>query len=159
MSNVNMTHSHQITMVGPRSPTTMRGTTLIEVLIAVLVLGIGMLGIASLQATSLRNSQSSLERSQAVIATYAIIDAMRANRTDALAGAYNITNTCTVPAGGTLVTNDQRAWLQGIQAGLGAGACGAINCAAATCTVTVTWDDSRATGGNTAQSVITQTRL
>src|SRR3546814_2402887 len=72
----------------------MRGTTLSEVLIAVLVLGIGMLGIASLQATSLRNSQSSLERSQAVIATYAIIDAMRANRNDALAGAYNITNTC-----------------------------------------------------------------
>src|SRR3546814_14691706 len=68
-------------------PTAMRGTTRIEVLIAVLVLGIGMLGIASLQATSLRNSQSSLERSQAVIATYAIIDAMRANRNDALAGA------------------------------------------------------------------------
>src|SRR3546814_10441179 len=89
----------------------MRGTTLIEVLIAVLVLGIGMLGIASLQATSLRNSQSSLERSQAVIATYAIIDAMRANRNDALAGAYNITNTCTVPAGGTLVGNDLNAWL------------------------------------------------
>src|SRR3546814_1761216 len=111
-----------------------------------------MLDIASLQATSLRNSQSSLERSQAVIATYAIIDAMRANRNDALAGAYNITNTCTVPAGGTLVGNDLNAWLTNIQAGLGAGACGAINCAAANCTVTVTWDDSRATGGKDRKS-------
>ncbi|PKM06657.1 MAG: type IV pilus modification protein PilV [Gammaproteobacteria bacterium HGW-Gammaproteobacteria-4] len=144
---------------GPCVPTTQLGTTLIEVLIAVLVMGIGMLGIASLQATSLRNSQSSLERSQAVIASYAIIDAMRANRNDALAGAYNITNTCTVPAGGTLVANDLNVWLTGIQAGLGAGACGAINCAAANCTVTVTWDDSRATGGDTAQTVITQTQL
>src|SRR3546814_18225176 len=104
-----------------------------------------MLGIASLQATSLRNSQSSLERSQAVIATYAIIDAMRANRNDALAGAYNITNTCTVPAGGTLVGNDLNAWLTNIQAGLGAGACGEITCAAENCTVPVPWDASRAT--------------
>ncbi len=144
---------------GPRLPTAMRGTTLIEVLIAVLVMGIGMLGIASLQATSLRNSQSSLERSQAVIATYAIIDAMRANRATALAGGYNIGSTCAVPAGGNLVANDHAAWLQGIQNGLGAGACGAIACAAANCTVTVTWDDSLGTGGNAAQSVITQTQL
>src|SRR3546814_19832635 len=91
----------------------MRGTTLSEVLIAVLVLGIGMLGIASLQATSLRNSQSSLERSQAVIATYAIIDAMRANRNDALAGAYHITNTCTMPPGGTTGGTDVHAWTIG----------------------------------------------
>lgn len=139
----------------------MRGTTLIEVLIAVLVMGIGMLGIASLQATSLRNSQSSLERSQAVIATYAIIDAMRANRATALAGGYNIASTCAVPAGGNLVANDLNAWLQGVQNSIGAGACGAINCVAATanCTVTVTWDDSLGTGGNAAQSVITQTQL
>lgn len=144
---------------GAGSPAAMRGTTLIEVLIAVLVLGVGMLGIASLQATSLRNSQSSLERSQAVIAIYAITDAMRANRTNAIAGGYNIASTCTVPAGGTLVSNDQGAWLQGIQASLGAGACGAINCAAANCTITVSWDDSRGTGGSDTQSVITQTQL
>lgn len=154
-----MTLNHQITAVGPRLPTTIRGTTLIEVLIAVLVLGIGMLGIASLQATSLRNSQSSLERSQAVIASYAIIDAMRANRVTAQAGGYNIGNTCAPPAGGTLVTNDQRVWLQGIQAGLGAGSCGAIACGALNCTITVTWDDSRGTNGSDTQSVITQTQL
>jgi type IV pilus assembly protein PilV len=137
----------------------MRGTTLIEVLIAVLVMGIGMLGIASLQATSLRNSQSSLERSQAVIATYAIIDAMRANRDTAIAGGYDIPTTCAVPAGGTLVANDLNAWLQGVQNSIGAGACGAIACAGGNCTVTVTWDDSLGTGGIAAQSVITQTQL
>jgi len=144
---------------GPRLPAAMRGTTLIEVLIAVLVMGIGMLGIASLQATSLRNSQSSLERSQAVIATYAIIDAMRANRATALAGGYNIASTCAVPVGGNLVANDLNAWLQGVQNSIGAGACGAIACGALNCTVTVTWDDSLGTGGNAAQSVITQTQL
>ena len=50
--------------------------SLLEVLIAVLVLAIGLLGIAALQATALRNSQSSLERNQAVIASYTIADAM-----------------------------------------------------------------------------------
>lgn len=157
--NYRIASNNRTNTCGPRLPATLRGTTLIEVLIAVLVMGIGMLGIASLQATSLRNSQSSLERSQAVIASYAIIDAMRANRATALAGGYNIGSTCAVPAGGTLVTNDHNAWLQGIQNGLGTGACGAINCAAANCTVTVTWDDSRGTGGSGTQSVITQTQL
>ncbi|MFL8092610.1 prepilin-type N-terminal cleavage/methylation domain-containing protein, partial [Xanthomonas vasicola] len=45
----------------------MSGIGLIEVLISVVILGVGMLGIAAMQATALRNSQSSLERSQAVI--------------------------------------------------------------------------------------------
>ncbi|MDP5152090.1 type IV pilus modification protein PilV, partial [Rheinheimera baltica] len=44
-----------------------KGVTLLEVLIAMLVLGIGILGVAGLQTASLRNVQSSYERSQAVI--------------------------------------------------------------------------------------------
>ena len=52
----------------PRLPTGQQGMSLLEVLIAVLVLAIGLLGIAALQATALRNSQSSLERNQAVMA-------------------------------------------------------------------------------------------
>ena len=56
------------------------GVTLIEVLVAVLVMAIGLLGIAALQATALRNSQSSLERSQAVVHTYAILDARQPGR-------------------------------------------------------------------------------
>lgn len=65
----------------------MAGISLIEVLISVLVLGVGMLGIAAMQATALRNSQSSLERSQAVIQVYTIFDAMRANSEVATSGA------------------------------------------------------------------------
>lgn len=42
-----------------------RGFTLIEVLIALLVLAVGLLGMASLMMTSLQSSQSAYLRSQA----------------------------------------------------------------------------------------------
>ena len=45
------------------------GAGLIEVLVAVLVMGVGLLGIAAMQATALRNHQSALERTQATIQT------------------------------------------------------------------------------------------
>ncbi|WP_407354407.1 type IV pilus modification protein PilV [Luteimonas sp. R10] len=126
-----------------------RGASLIEVLIAVLIMAVGMLGIAAMQTTALRNSQSSLERSQAVIQTYAIFDAMRANREQALAGAYNMARTCLVSAGGaTLAENDHREWLSSLQDTLGDDACGEIDCPdASACSVTVEWNDSRASDG------------
>ena len=55
------------------------GFTLIEVLIAMLVLAVGLLGLAGLQATSLRNNQSAYNRSQATQLAYDIADRMRAN--------------------------------------------------------------------------------
>ena len=58
---------------------------LLAALVAVLVMGVGLLGIAAMQATALRNNQSALERTQATIQTYSILDAMRANRDAALA--------------------------------------------------------------------------
>ena len=102
-----------------------RGAGLIEVLVAVLVLAIGLLGIAAMQTTALRNNQSALERSQAVIQSYAILDAMRANREQAQAGAYNLgALTCAVPTvAGTLAQNDLIAWMQSVQATLGPDAC------------------------------------
>jgi type IV pilus assembly protein PilV len=55
------------------------GFTLIEVLIAMLVLAIGLLGLAGLQATSLRNTQSAYNRSLATELAYDLADRMRAN--------------------------------------------------------------------------------
>lgn len=55
------------------------GFTLIEVLIAMLVLAIGLLGLAGLQATSLRNTQSAYNRSLATQLVYDLADRMRAN--------------------------------------------------------------------------------
>ena len=55
------------------------GFTLIEVLIAMLVLGVGLLGLAGLQANSLRNAQSAYNRSLATELAYDLADRMRAN--------------------------------------------------------------------------------
>lgn len=144
-----------------------RGTSLIEVLIAVLILGIGLLGIASMQAITLRNGQSSMERSQAVMQTYSILDAMRSNVLVARANAYVMPRTCTVPAAtATLAQNDLNAWMTNLQANLGAAACGTIACVATVpvspgrvCTVTVEWNDSRGSAGSSAQTTVTRSRI
>ncbi len=65
------------------------GFTMIEVLIAAVVLGVGLLGLAGLQAQSLQFNFSSYQRSQATILAYDIIDRMRANQSEVLAGNYN----------------------------------------------------------------------
>jgi type IV pilus assembly protein PilV len=61
---------------------------MIEVLVTVIILSIGLLGLAGLQATSLRNNQSAFLRSQATILAYDIADRMRANTAAAVNGDY-----------------------------------------------------------------------
>lgn len=63
------------------------GFSLLEVLIAMVVLSIGLLGIAGLQATSKRTSYEALQRTTAVMLTRDIIERMRTNP-DQIA-AYN----------------------------------------------------------------------
>lgn len=59
---------------------TKRGFSLLEVLIAVVVLSIGLLGLAGLQFMALRGNNQSYERTQAHVLAYELADAMRANR-------------------------------------------------------------------------------
>lgn len=68
------------------------GFTLVEVLVAVLVLAIGLLGLALLQTSGLRLNTNSYSRSQATLLAYDIIDRMRANAPGFRAGNYDIAN-------------------------------------------------------------------
>ena len=56
-----------------------QGFTLLEVLIALLVLSIGLLGLAALQTTGLRSNQMANMRTVATQLAYDIADRMRAN--------------------------------------------------------------------------------
>jgi type IV pilus assembly protein PilV len=56
-----------------------RGFSLIEVLVALLVLSIGLLGLAALQTFSLQYNTGSYYRTQATFLAYEIIDRMRIN--------------------------------------------------------------------------------
>jgi type IV pilus assembly protein PilV len=77
-----------------------RGFTLLEVLVAMVVLSIGLLGLSGMQAGSLRNNHSAFLRSQATVVSNDIIDRMRANRDSALAGDYDIAYAAGTPAAG-----------------------------------------------------------
>ena len=56
------------------------GFTLVEVLVAVLVISIGMLGVAKLVLAAVTANDSAYFRTQAANLAYSILDAMRANR-------------------------------------------------------------------------------
>jgi type IV pilus assembly protein PilV len=56
-----------------------QGVTLVESMIALLVISIGLLGIASLQITAMSQNASSLHHSQAVWYAYNMSDRIRAN--------------------------------------------------------------------------------
>ncbi|MGZ8216463.1 type IV pilus modification protein PilV [Methylomagnum sp.] len=68
------------------------GFTLLEVLISVVVLSIGLLGLAGLHMTALRNNQNSYFRSVATQLAYEMADRMRANVTGVSAGSYDKAN-------------------------------------------------------------------
>jgi type IV pilus assembly protein PilV len=80
-----------------------QGFGLIEVLVAVLVMGIGLLGLAGLQTQSLRFNNEAYFRTQATLLSMDMADRLRANfetaRTNS--GLYTFTKTATVPTGGT----------------------------------------------------------
>jgi len=78
------------------------GFTLLEVLVALVVLSIGLLGLSGLQTGSLRNNHSAFLRSQATVVSNDIVDRMRANRDSALAGDYDITYVETTPSAGCI---------------------------------------------------------
>src|SRR3546814_15356356 len=64
-----------------------RGVGMIEVLVSVLVLSVGLLGIALVQTRALANKTSSMGRSLATVATYSILEAIRADRANQIGRA------------------------------------------------------------------------
>jgi type IV pilus assembly protein PilV len=74
-----------------------RGFTLLEVMIALLVLSIGLLGLAALQGVGLRGSQEAYLTSQASLLAYDLADRIRANPAAAVDDYNNFAPTCPEP--------------------------------------------------------------
>jgi type IV pilus assembly protein PilV len=106
-----------------------RGVSLVESMIALLVISIGLLGIAALQITSMKQNNSALHHSQAVWIGYNIADRIRANFTqfDSYAGINTDNGYSQDCASGPcsaaqLVVSDAASWataMQNLPAGLG----------------------------------------
>ena len=74
------------------------GFSLIEVLIAMVILSIGVLGLGILQLSALRNTQSGYFRSQATILASDVIESMRTNLPAVAATDYEIAFAAATPA-------------------------------------------------------------
>lgn len=133
----------------------MAGLSLIEVMVSIVILSVGLLGVAALQLKALKNNMSAGERSMAVIQAYSIIDAMRANIVVARNGGYSYakSDACMPPEGVTQAAKDVAAWIAAIHQNIGENACGNIDCLNGKCTIRVNWNDSRATGGGAEQYI------
>ena len=119
-----------------------RGFTLVEALVALLALSIGLLGVAALQLSGLKNNLSAAWRSQATYLSYDIIDRMRANRDRRVDYACG---TGAAPNPGGVASRDLQAWKANLAATLpGGDGTVVVNGADNTIvTVTVQWTDQR----------------
>jgi len=152
------------------------GFTLIEILIALVILSIGLLGVASLQMQGLRNNQSAYLKSQASMLVYDMADRMRVNAARALTGDYDGFNTdnytpsdpaCINQAAGCSAVDQSRTdlfqWAQQIEgtgnaAALLPDARGTIVRGAGTLfTVSVVWKETAWDNANSANNVLDQT--
>lgn len=163
--NVRPPHRPRVQALATSTPIRQRGAGLIEVLVAVLILALGLLGMAGLQANALKKNQSSYARGQAVMLSYFILDAMRSDRSSALSGNYNTATSglcnSTAITGSTLADNTRKDWIDGLRTNLGDvdTTCGAIDCAnTGVCTISIKWNDELA-GGLGAQTFVTRSRL
>ena len=142
-----------------------RGFSLLEVLVALLVVSIGLLGLAGLTAASIKNNQSAYQRSVASWLAYDILDRMRANSAAAQLGGYNIAYGAP-SAGAGMALTDLTEWKQQLAASLPSGD-GEIVLAGGVSTIRVRWNDTRGLGtlnsqgyvGNSAQSLAISSQL
>lgn len=120
-----------------------RGLTLIEILVAVLVVSVGLLGLAGLQAGALQQNHAAYTRTQVSNLAADITDRMRANRERAEAGDYDIGLDDAAPTGSTVAADDLRAWRDLIDDVLPEGT-GAVSVDADDdVTVSICWLDTR----------------
>ena len=126
------------------------GFSLIEVLVALLLLALGALGSAALQANALRLNHSAASQSIAVQLASDMAERIRANRQAALNGDYNLTAGASPSGGSTLAAGDLADWYAQVTSMLPDGrAAIETDAASETITITLTWSGERVQSGLT----------
>lgn len=145
-----------------------KGFTLLEIMIAMVIFAVGMLGLAGIQALSLENSHSSYSRSQAILLAYDMVDRMKANPT---AANYAIAVGTTAPAianpcdsgavcnADQMTIFDQSQWKTALPVLLISGKGQIVNTAGTSYTITVHWDEDRSGATGTTCPPATTTDL
>jgi len=128
-----------------------KGFTLLEVMISVFILGVGLLGLAGLQVTSLKSNHSAQLRTEAIIHIYDIVERMRINKAVAQTGGYDIDLGDAAPATSSIVDTDRAAWKAALSSALPNGDGAIATDGNDITTITIQWDDSRGAGGSSTQ--------
>ncbi len=128
------------------------GFSLVEVLVALFILSIGLLGLAALQTTGLRFNHQSYQRTQAVLLSYDIIDRIRSNPVGINNGDYDA-----VPGGppggypdcmagpctpGQMAAYDIGVWKDAVTAQLGASGDASITAVPPVRTINISWQEN-----------------
>lgn len=136
------------------------GFTMLEILVAIVILSFGLLGLAGLQANGLKNNNSAYLRTQANLLAYDMIDRMRANQQGVINGDYDLIldsvpieidclkNECTISQ---MATHDTNQWVKNLKELLPSGRGKVVgNGQGSIFTITIMWDEHRtgATGTN-----------
>ena len=125
-----------------RLPQHQRGSTLIEVLVAILITAIGVMGAAAVQLNAVKFNQTAKFRSTAVFLANDIADRLRANRTAALNGNYDIAMDDDAPSGSSIEAVDLGEWLGELALRMPSGD-GEVARDDRRFTITIQWDESR----------------
>lgn len=118
-----MRGSMTVNRIGSGAHVQSRGFSLIEVLIAVVILAIGLLGVAAVQVVSLQQTNNSFLQTKANLHVQDIAERLRANGGDAL------------PAGQVTAMTSE------VQSDLGDGASVQIALNGSLATITLTWEE------------------
>ena len=132
------------------------GFTILEVMVALFVLSVGLLGLAGMMTQSLKFNQGAEIQTRATQLAYTLAETMRANADNAL--LYTPLDDPNVPCNPLLatVTNDMACWYDAMLAALPGGTATLVESPAGTgqFDLTLSWADrTNPTGG----AVITQT--
>jgi type IV pilus assembly protein PilV len=110
------------------------GMTLIEVLVALLILSVGLLGAAAVQLNALKYTDSSLMTTQASFIAYDMLDRIRAST--------------------GVLDQDLRDFTANIESFGGASATGRVRQGEQMYSIRIEWDDSRAAGAGNSRRIL-----
>lgn len=142
------------------------GFTMVEILVTLIILSIGLLGLAGLQANSMTNNHNAYLKSQAMLLANDMGDRMRANMVGVGAGNYNSISGLPADPGcisagctpGLMATSDTFEWNTALQDQLPAGT-GTVDGDGTTFTITIRWDEARNGASGTGCNPLIDTDL
>ena len=132
------------------------GMTLIEVLVALLIFSVGLLGVAMLQLNALKYTDSSMRSMHVSFIAHDLFERIRANP----GASYALTSLSQAPASGSLAVPRQQDlydFATQLKRAVGDDAEASITVAGSSVTLNLKWDDSRASQEAAQKQTLTLT--